>query len=72
MPGRSGLVTRLEAAELVGVSVSTIDMWVHRGHLKATEHLGNHGEKLYLTDDVYAAERGRRHAQPSTTRRRHR
>ena len=65
----SGLVNRREAAELVGVAVSTIEMWEHRGHLERSCYAGKHGEALYLTDDVYACERGRRHRQPSTTRR---
>jgi excisionase family DNA binding protein len=68
---RDGLVTIVEAAELVGVKPWTIRKWVTRGRLTPYDQLGKHGGARFLESAVYAAERHARHANPARATRHH-
>jgi excisionase family DNA binding protein len=63
-----GLVTKYEAADLVGVSWRTIERWVAEGRL-ARFAVGKHGAAYYLRSEVRQAERHARHANPVRVKR---
>ena len=51
-----GLVTSVQAGQIVRVKPATIRKWVERGHLKP-RGLDERGHPLYHPDDVAAAEK---------------
>jgi len=61
------LLTRDEAALLVGVAPKTIQTWRDRGVLKPRAR-GSHGVLLYRASDVLWAERVTRRADPTRRR----
>lgn len=57
------LYTAAEAADEVGVSVSTVYSWVRRKHLA---HAGKRGRsKLFRLSDVFECEKTRRQRNPN-------
>lgn len=57
------LYTAEEAADEVGVAVTTIYTWVHRGYLT---HAGKRGRrKLFRLSDVFECEKTRRQWNPN-------